>query len=120
MSTLPSFPSATVEFNVLHDALHAGDDPKLAAAKAVAAGRGETIEEPTSFTGKSKTDLLRIAKAENVELPDNATVPVIIDAIEQARTAKLVESTGIADAPPSAPPAEIAADVSAPDATTGD
>ncbi|HUD29727.1 MAG TPA: hypothetical protein VMQ93_12700 [Novosphingobium sp.] len=100
MSTMPSLPSATVEFNVLHDALEAGDDPVLAAAKGVAAGRGDTIDEGTGLTGKKRDALVRIAKDEGVEHAEDATIPEIITAIEAHRVAQLMNATGVEQAPP--------------------
>jgi hypothetical protein len=104
MTRIPSFPSATVEFNVLHDALESGDDATLAAAKAVAAGRGETIDDPAGLKSKSRPDLVKIAKAEKVEFATDATIPELIGAIEAARVARLMERTGVEAAPP--PPAQ--------------
>lgn len=122
MSSLPSLPSATVEFNVLHDALEAGDEPVLAAAKAVAAGRGETINDGPALKSKSRTELVKIARVENVEFASDATIPDIITAIEAARVAKLMESTGVEEAPP--PPAQPLdtpdTETPAPDGPAGD
>ncbi|MBB4859633.1 hypothetical protein HNO88_002962 [Novosphingobium chloroacetimidivorans] len=87
---LPPLPSAAVEFNVLHDALAAGDDPLLAAAKGIAAGRGEDLQGGPSLSGKSKAELLKIAKAEEVVFADDATRDDIIAAIEGKRIADLL------------------------------
>lgn len=122
MSSLPSLPSATVEFNVLHDALEAGDDPVLAAAKAVAAGRGETIDDGPSLKSKSRPELVKLAKAEKVAIADDATIPDIIAAIEGDRVAKLMESTGVEEAPPApAQPLDTPdTETPAPDGPAGD
>ncbi|MGF7152616.1 hypothetical protein [Novosphingobium gossypii] len=121
MSRLPSLPSAPVEFNVLHDALEAGDDPVLAAAKAVAAGRGETIDEGAGLTGKKRDQLARIAKDEGVSHAEDATIPEIIAAIEAGRVSKLMGATGIEQAPPPPPTAEsTTTEPAAPDGADGD
>jgi len=121
MNRLPSLFSATVEFNVLHDALEAGDDPVLAAAKAVAAGRGETLDEGTGLSGKKRPELVKIAAIEGVVVAEGDTIPEIITAIEARRVAALMDATGIEQAPPT-PPATAgdAPETPAPDGADGD
>jgi len=87
---VPPLPSEAVDFNALHDALDKGDSPELAAAKAVASGRGIDLDVGASLKGKSKADLIKIAEKDAVVLPQDATVADIIEAIEGKRIADLL------------------------------
>lgn len=83
---VPPLPSAVVDFNVLHDQLAAGDDPRIAAEKAIAAGAGEPFPEYPSLSGKSKADLLKIADDEGAGVDDTMTNAAIADAIDANRS----------------------------------
>jgi len=52
---------------------------------------GSIADEPVSLSGKNKAELLEIAAAEEVEIEDGATIPVIKDAIEAKRAAAATE-----------------------------
>jgi ribosomal protein L12E/L44/L45/RPP1/RPP2 len=110
---LPPLPSAAVEFNVLHDALAKGEHPLVAAAMAVAAASGDDAWGGETLKGKSKADLVKIAKAEKVVFADDATIPDLIAAIEGKRIADVlgpVAYSPIAAAEPEAPPTAPATD----------
>jgi len=108
---LPPLPSAAVEFNVLHDALAKDEDPLVAAAMAVAAGRGENWE-PVTLKGKTVDQLRKVAAGEKVELPEDADKTDIIAAIEGKRIADLLDGSA-----PSTTPGEPD---ESPDSTVGD
>ena len=89
---LPPLPSAAVDFNVLHDALTKGEDPLVAAAMGVAAGRGEDWE-PVSLKGKTVDQLRKIAAGEKVDVPEGADKTGIIAAIEGKRIADTLDGS---------------------------
>ena len=96
---LTPLPSEAVDFNALHDALAKGDSPDLAAAKAVASARGDDLDVGASLKGKSKSDLLKIVKDEEVVVAEDATVADITAAIEGKRIADLLGPVAYVAAP---------------------
>jgi hypothetical protein len=87
---LPPLPSASVDFNVLHDALAKGEEPVVAAAMAVAAGRGQGTWEAPSLKGKTLDQLRKIAEDEEAPAPETDDKTGLIAAIEGKRIADML------------------------------
>ena len=102
--TVMPMPSASVDFNALHDAAMAGDGAAVAMEKAVASANGEPEPEFPALTGKTKKELLAIAKKEGATIDPDYLNDEMIDAIEAHRRGEPYPPIDMSDA--DAPAAE--------------